>query len=56
MNGTRLTTHDILLKWSGNNRHEVAVEGSGTFLVKSFVSGLISGGIGAAFSNPLFLG
>ncbi len=56
MNGTRLTLHDTLLQWSGNDRHEVAVKGSGAFLLKSLLSGAISGGMGAVVSNPIFLG
>eukprot|EP01084_Bolivina_argentea_P133613 235817_1 len=55
MNGTRLTLHDTLLQWSGNDRHEVAVKGSGAFLLKSLLSGAISGGMGAVVSNPIFL-
>ncbi len=56
MNGTRLTVHDTLLLMIGNDRHEVAVKGSGVFLLKSLLSGAISGGVGATFANPLFLG
>ncbi len=56
MNGTRLSVHDTLLQWSGNDRHKVAVKGSGSFLLKSFLSGAIAGGVGAVASNPIFLG
>ncbi len=56
MNGTRLMVHDTLMLKSGNDRHETVVKGSGVFLLKSFLSGAISGGVGATIANPIFLG